>query len=104
MINDDKKLINILKKFPDQNPNPVLRISEKGILEYFNRPSKIIIDHYDFKLKNKVNDIFLAELKETLSKNEHTFEIKLESSSFLLKAIYIKELNSFNIYGTEYNC
>ena len=101
MINDDKKLINILKKFPDQNPNPVLRISEKGMLEYFNRPSKIIIDHYDFKLKNKVNDIFLAELKETLSKNEHTFEIKLESSSFLLKAIYLKELNSFNIYGTD---
>ena len=36
MQNNDLKLIKILKKFPDKNPNPVIQISVKGILKYFN--------------------------------------------------------------------
>ena len=49
MANDDKKLIKILKKFPDQNPNPVIRISDKGMLEYFNNPSIEIVEFYGLK-------------------------------------------------------
>tara|TARA_B100000401_G_C52785660_1_gene710689 strand:+ start:261 stop:1652 length:1392 start_codon:yes stop_codon:yes gene_type:complete len=101
MSNPDKKLINLLKKFPDQNPNPVIRISEDGVLEYFNNPSKKIIEYYGFKLKNKISDIFLHHLKETQSKGEHSFEIRLKTSSFFFKAVYTKELKSINIYGTD---
>ena len=32
MSDSDKNLIDILKKFPDQNPNPVIRVSGSGIL------------------------------------------------------------------------
>tara|TARA_Y100000591_G_scaffold276634_1_gene253896 strand:- start:80 stop:1471 length:1392 start_codon:yes stop_codon:yes gene_type:complete len=101
MSKHNKHLINLLKKFPDQNPNPVIRLSKDGILEYFNNPSKDIINYYNFKLKNKISDIFLHHLKETLSKKEHSFEIKLEHSSFYFKAVYIEELKSVNIYGTD---
>ena len=101
MSKHNKHLINLLKKFPDQNPNPVIRLSKDGILEYFNNPSKDIINYYNFKLKNKISDIFLHHLKETISKKEHSFEIKLEHSSFYFKAVYIEELKSVNIYGTD---
>ncbi len=101
MPKHNKHLINLLKKFPDQNPNPVIRLSKDGILEYFNNPSKDIINYYNFKLKNKISDIFLHHLKETISKKEHSFEIKLEHSSFYFKAVYIEELKSVNIYGTD---
>ena len=101
MSKHNKHLINLLKKFPDQNPNPVIRLSIDGILEYFNNPSKDIINYYNFKLKNKISDIFLHHLKETISKSEHSFEIKLEHSSFYFKAVYIEELKSVNIYGTD---
>ena len=94
MSKHNKHIINLLKKFPDQNPNPVIRLSKDGILEYFNNPSKDIINYYNFKLKNKISDIFLHHLKETISKNEHSFEIKLEHSSFYFKAVYIEELKS----------
>ena len=94
MSKHNKHLINLLKKFPDQNPNPVIRLSKDGILEYFNNPSKDIINYYNFKLKNKISDIFLHHLKETISKKEHSFEIKLEHSSFYFKAVYIEELKS----------
>ena len=40
MAEYNKNLIDIFKKFPDQNPNPILRLSIEGILEYHNQPSK----------------------------------------------------------------
>ena len=49
---NDKELINLLKKFPDENPNPVIRISKDGILEYFNTPSKDIIKYYGGEAAN----------------------------------------------------
>ena len=49
MSDSDKNLIDILKKFPDQNPNPVIRVSGNGILEYYNQPSESIIKFYNLK-------------------------------------------------------
>ena len=54
MNDTDKNLIDILKKFPDQNPNPVIRVSGDGILEYFNHPSESIIKFYGLKINKKV--------------------------------------------------
>ena len=53
MIDNDKNLIDILKKFPDQNPNPVIRVSGNGTLEYYNHPSESIIKFYDLKINKK---------------------------------------------------
>ena len=98
---NDKELINLLKKFPDQNPNPVIRISKDGILEYFNKPSKDIVKYYGLSLKNKINDQILIHLNHALTNIEHNFELKIKSTSFQFKAIYIQELHSVNIYGTD---
>ena len=89
---NDKNLISLLKKFPDQNPNPVIRISKNGILEYFNNPSKDIIKYYGLSLNNKINDHILHHLNQAILSTEHTFELKVNSASFQFKAIYIKEL------------
>ena len=50
MNDTDKNLIDILKKFPDQNPNPVIRVSGDGILEYYNQPSELIIEFYNLRV------------------------------------------------------
>ena len=70
---NDKELINLLKKFPDENPNPVIRISKDGILEYFNTPSKDIIKYYGLSLKEKIPDQILTHLNQTLRKSKHNF-------------------------------
>ena len=98
---NDKELINLLKKFPDQNPNPVIRISKDGILEYFNKPSKDIIKYYGLSLKGKIHDQILIHLNQALRKLKHNFELKINSTSFQFKAIYIEGLKSVNIYGTD---
>ena len=102
MVQNDKNIINLLKKFPDQNPNPVLRFSNKGVLEYYNSPSKKIIQFFDLEMSEKVNnkDIF-NELNKAISKKIHSFEIKVQSLTYKLKCVYIKELGSVNVYGTD---
>ena len=101
MSDRDKNLIDILKKFPDQNPNPVIRISGSGILEYYNHPSESIIKFYDLKINKKVGNDLMDHINLAISKKVHSFEVKLESLSYSFKCVYVEELNGINIYGTD---
>ena len=101
MLKKDSQLIKVLEKFPDQNPNPVLRFSDKGVLLYYNNPSDPIINAWKIKINDKPHKSFLDNLKKTIAENENSFEIDIEQKIFLLKAVYIKELDCINVYGTD---
>ena len=101
MLKKDSELIKVLEKFPDQNPNPVLRFSDKGVLLYYNDPSEPIISAWKIKINDKAHKSFLDNLKNTIAEHENSFEINIEQKIFLLKAVYIKELDCINIYGTD---
>ena len=101
MSDNDKNLIDILKKFPDQNPNPVIRVSGNGILKYYNQPSAPIIKFYNLKIDQKIGNNLLKHINIALSKKIHSFEIKLESLSYSLKCVYVEELDGINMYGTD---
>ena len=101
MLKKDSQLIKVLEKFPDQNPNPVLRFSDKGLLLYYNDPSEPIINAWKIKINDKAHKSFLDNLKKTIAEHENSFEINIEQKIFLLKAVYIKELDCINVYGTD---
>ena len=48
MSQKNSELIKVFEKFPDQNPNPVLRFSKEGVLMYYNESSNIIWDNQCF--------------------------------------------------------
>ena len=73
MSDSDKNLIDILKKFPDQNPNPVIRVSGNGTLEYYNHPSESIIKFYDLKINKKVSNDLMEHINLAISKKVHSF-------------------------------
>ena len=102
MSQKNSQLIKILEKFPDQNPNPVLRFSEQGTLMYYNESSKNIVDEWRIKLNEKpdqkILDNFLF-LKKDNSIN--TFEVIAKNKTYLLKAVYIEEINCINLYGSD---
>jgi len=101
MPKKDSQLIKVLEKFPNQNPNPVLRFSDKGGLLYYNNPSEPIINAWKIKINDKPHKNFLDKLKKTISEGENSFEINVEQKIFLLKAVYVKELDCINVYGTN---
>ena len=92
MQNNDLKLIKILKKFPDKNPNPVIQISVEGILKYFNDSSKDIVDFYGLKLNKKVEGEIYTHLAKTILDIENDFEISIDNLSFYFKGVYTKEI------------
>ena len=101
MNKNNKNLDSLYKKFPDQNPNPILRLSVDGRLKYYNQPSKPIINYFSLKMNEKVKDDLFIHVNPTLSKKEHEFEIKLEFTFYSFKCVYVEELNGINIYGTD---
>ena len=101
MQNNDTKIIEILKKFPDKNPNPVIQISVDGILKYFNDSSKSIIEFYNLKLNNKVEGVIHKHLKKTILELENNFEISVHNLSFYFKGFYTEEIELVNFYGTD---
>ena len=101
MQNNDTKIIEILKKFPDKNPNPVIQISVDGILKYFNDSSKSIIEFYNLKLNNKVEGVIHKHLKKTILELENNFEISVHNLSFYFKGFFTEEIELVNFYGTD---
>jgi len=101
MKNNTEVLINILKKFPNKNPNPVIQISDVSVLEYFNNPSKEIIEFYGFRINEKINGLIEDHIKRTMISNEHNFEITINTQTFYFSAIYTAELKLINMYGTN---
>ena len=101
MQNNDLKIIEILKKFPDKNPNPVIQISVGGILKYFNDSSKDIVDFYNLKLNKKVEGVIYKHIEKTILDLENEFEISINNHSYSFKGFYTKEIELVNFYGTN---
>ena len=53
-VNSLKKEIEVITKFPDQNPNPVLKISEEGKLLYTNQAGTFIKNQWGIELGDNV--------------------------------------------------
>ena len=101
MKNNNIKIIEILKKFPDKNPNPVIQISVDGVLKYFNDSAKSIVDFYNLKLNKKIEGVIFKHLKKTILDLENEFEISIHNLSFYFKGFYTKEIELVNFYGTN---
>ena len=101
MTNENENIIKVLKKFPDKNPNPVLRFDENSNLIYYNSPSEIIVKALKVRINEKPDKKFKSNLDEALKNGENSFEFFAQKKIFNLKAVYVHELNCFNVYGTE---
>ena len=95
----NKVSLNIYEKFPDQNPNPVMRVSVSGEILYFNNPSIDIITHWGkVKEQSIPKSIFQKIEKSKKEIDEVNFEIQTDKNFYLVKSVYVKELDSYNIY------
>ena len=102
MKKNNRELLKILEKFPDENPNPVMRFSGDGTLLYSNKGSERIITAWDISVGDKAATDIIDELMP--AKNDRTaqnFEISVIERTFLLKAVYVEELDCINVYGSD---
>ena len=99
MIKNSNDISKIYEKFPDQNPNPVMRSSEKGDILYFNNPAIKIIQYWEQVKDRSFPKGFFDNVKKSKQKlAESSFEIRTDKKLFLVKSVYVEELKSYNIY------
>jgi len=90
------KKLEDLAKFPSENPNPVLRVTENKVL-YVNKTGELLLS---IKEGDKIPKLFQSELTEAFNKNIlKTLEVEIDNLSYILDIAPIKEEGYANIYG-----
>jgi PAS domain S-box-containing protein len=91
---EKQEFIEEIALVPDQNPNPILRISFTGEIKYANKSSKLIFGDLNAWYEKNVKEILLKKNTTIIS------EEQFEQNGQYLSAIFvpISEKEYFNIY------
>ncbi len=91
-----------IDKFPNENPNPVLRVSRDRILTYANPASGPILDAWEARVGDPLGDELYEQL-EAASDPQAPMRIEVEGGGrlFSLKIVAVFEFDSINVYGTD---
>ena len=82
------KARKVIDKFPDSNPNPVMRINSKGRLDYFNKSSQHIINNLDLSIKANMP----KQILDKIFTEQDEFEIEIADKHYLFNFVKIEEL------------
>ena len=89
-------------KFPDENPNPVLRIDHAGTLVYANPASRAIVDGLGLSVGDPLPEAIRADLLGRVhTEDPSPVEILAGQRSYALVAVDILGFGFINVYGTE---
>ena len=78
-----------MKLFPDENPNPVLRVSREGILLYSNRASQSLLDFYGCAVAGQAPPVVREWVEAALASGdgaEHDYTCGDRVVSFMVSA------------------
>ena len=92
------KLVN---KFPDQNPNPVMRFNREMQLQYFNDASNYIVENWKIGINENIPDDIIANLENKNSPLIHNLEIEIGERTYYFNIVEIGEFDFFLLYGTD---
>lgn len=94
--------VNSVSSFPDENPNPVLRIGRDGTLLYANRASEPLLRALDAARGARVPDTVTAQLAPAASDHGMSrFELTAEHATYAMLAVDQPDLDAWNVYGTD---
>jgi class 3 adenylate cyclase len=91
-----------MNKFPDQNPNPVLRLTRDGQLAYANPAAEAIIRAMGTQPGELAPAEFLALVQEALERPDSPYlEVTADDRLYELKVVSVFEYDFINLYGTD---
>ena len=94
--------IQAINKFPDQNPNPVMRLDRDGHLLYANRASQAVIDGLGVRVGDALDADRWDELEVAAgAPSRPTIELESGGRTFALLPVDVPELGVINLYGTD---
>jgi class 3 adenylate cyclase len=89
-------------KFPDQNPNPVFRLTWDGSLVYANPASRQLVEGLGWLVGTPLPDPILLPLLEMARAGERgTVEVVSLDRRYRLLPVDVPEFGFINVYGTD---
>lgn len=93
--------VQAINRFPDQNPNPVMRMSNQGHLLYANSSSEPIRRALGVEVGDTLPADFAARLRAVAGGGSERIEIEHGHRTYSLLAVDVRDLGFVNIYGTD---
>jgi class 3 adenylate cyclase len=98
----DVTALRAIDKFPDENPNPVLRVTREGVVQYANPASEPLLRALGVSLGSSLPGDFFRRVASVVARgSEERVELRAEGRVFELRAVAVYEFDSINLYGTD---
>ncbi|HEV3486522.1 MAG TPA: hypothetical protein VG106_14020, partial [Vicinamibacterales bacterium] len=93
--------IQAINRFPDQNPNPVMRISDDGYLTYANLASNPVRRALGIDVGAPVPEAHVTRLRTAAQTPGERVEVVDGVRTFALLPVAVPDLGFMNVYGTD---
>jgi class 3 adenylate cyclase len=90
-----------IDRFPNRNPNPVMRMSFDGDLIYANEASAPIVGSLGIAVGDPLPGALLAELRSWLDGARTDIEVRGGERTYRLEPVAVEEFDFVNVYGTD---
>ncbi len=91
-----------IARFPSENPNPVLRVDHRGIIEFANPASEVLLSSWHCRPGERLPDTLSSHISTTLREGRVVKdEIDCDGKTFLFTVAPIEAANLVNIYGFD---
>jgi class 3 adenylate cyclase len=91
-----------IDKFPNQNPNPVLRMTRSGRLTYANTASADVREAFEAEVGDQLAPELFARIQAASDDPiDPTLEVQGGGRIYRLRVVSVYEFDSINVYGTD---
>jgi class 3 adenylate cyclase len=97
----DVTAAKVVDRFPNRNPNPVMRMSPDGILIYANDASLPIVRSLGVELGDPLPNGLLSDLRAWLDGERFDIEVRGDMRTYRIEPVAIEEFGFVNLYGTD---
>jgi signal transduction histidine kinase len=89
-------------RFPAEDPSPVLRVSETGMVLYANRAAQKVLDFWQLKIGDGVSEEWRQKVGAVLETQEMvTEDVAINGTIISLQLVPIKSEGYVNLYGRD---
>ncbi len=102
-LHEAEKKIRILAEFPEQNPNPILRVANDGTILYANPASSFLLEQWQGTFEDCLPDFLMAGFGPALGGGEilRDVEVDVNGRYFSFMSVPIKETGSVYLFGQD---
>ena len=91
----------MIRKFPDQNPNPVLRFNKGFILEYFNEAAAYIINEWGVAIGQSIDKWIISKIEDTDASELKNIEHNVGNKIFSSDIVFTPQFDFYLMYCTD---